>query len=457
MNNSVAVASKPHIYKVSELTRLIRQEVEREFAGLWVEGEVSNYRLSPSGHAYFTLKDEHSQLRAIIYRPRLRYLSFRLENGMQVLVKGSLTVYEKRGEYQLVVESLEPKGIGALQLAFEQLKRRLAEEGLFAKEHKKPIPLLPQKIGLVTSPRGAAIQDILNIISRRFPNVHIILNPVRVQGAGAAAEIAAAIEEFNRFPDIDILIVGRGGGSLEDLWAFNEEVVARAIFNSRIPIISAVGHEIDYTIADFVADLRAPTPSAAAELVVQQKEALQEKLESLYIRLQWALKGKLEACRNRIQLARQSDPLSNPQRRILEHQQMVDDLQQTLIKEIRRVVEMKKQRAEYLEQRLSGAGILQRIGRLNEKLAQVSQRLKTMGDFCLRQRRAQLASLMGRLDALSPLSVLKRGYSICQKLPDKEVVTAADQVRPQDKVLVRLHQGELSCQVKECNPKPDTL
>ncbi|MCH8157116.1 MAG: exodeoxyribonuclease VII large subunit, partial [Nitrospinae bacterium] len=259
---------KPRIYSVSEFTGETKAILEAAFDSVWIEGEISNLRIAGSQHAYFVLKDERSQVRCVLFKGYRAGLKFQPEEGDQVLLFGRVTVYEARGEYQLIVEHLEPRGLGALQKAFEQLKARLAEEGLFDEEKKKPIPEFPWKVGVVTSPTGAAVRDIINVIQRRNPKVSVLLHPVRVQGEGAAQEIADAIKQMNRMQDIDVLIIGRGGGSIEDLWAFNEEVVARAISASKIPIVSAVGHEIDFTIADFVADLRAPTPSAAAELVV---------------------------------------------------------------------------------------------------------------------------------------------------------------------------------------------
>ena len=265
---SLNLMPERHIWKVSELTVRIRDLLEGAFRDLWVEGEVSNFRAAQSGHLYFTLKDEKSQIRCVCFRDQVRGLKFRPEDGLHVTVRGSLSVYEPRGEYQIYVTHIEPVGLGALQLAFEQLKKKLAAEGLFDAGRKKPLPVLPRCIGVVTSPTGAAIRDILRVLKRRFPNVHVSLYPVKVQGEGAAAEIVRAIRHFNRGSVVDVLIVARGGGSFEDLWAFNEEIVARAIAESEIPVITGIGHETDFTIADFVADLRAPTPSAAAEIVV---------------------------------------------------------------------------------------------------------------------------------------------------------------------------------------------
>jgi len=270
-----------YIYKVSELTSGIKAVLEDTFSDVWVEGEVSNFVAHSSGHFYFTLKDERSELRCVFFKNNNEGLKFEIKDGIYIICFGRIGVYEKRGQYQLYVSQVEPKGLGSLQLAFEQLKERLYKEGLFDPAHKKPIPLLPQRIGIVTSPTGAAIRDMLHVLEKRFANVEVIINPVKVQGEGAKEEIARAIEEFNLLKNVDVIIVGRGGGSLEDLWAFNEEIVARAIYNSSIPVISAVGHEIDWTISDFVADVRAATPSVAAELVIARKSELVEKLDSI--------------------------------------------------------------------------------------------------------------------------------------------------------------------------------
>ena len=274
------------VWRVAELTAQVRELLERAFRDLWVQGEVSNFRVSPYGHYYFTLKDASAQLRCFVNKKDTRLLRLRPEDGLEITVRGALGVYEARGEYQLLVNYLEPVGLGALQLAFEQLKARLQAEGLFAASRKKPLPMLPQRLGLITSPRGAAVADMIRILRRRYENLHLLLYPVRVQGEGAAEEMVEALQYFNRAaPRVDVIILARGGGSLEDLWAFNEEVLARAIAASKIPVITGVGHETDFTIADFVADLRAPTPSAAAELVIKSKEQLKERLQALEARM----------------------------------------------------------------------------------------------------------------------------------------------------------------------------
>jgi exodeoxyribonuclease VII large subunit len=391
------------IFSVSELTRDIKILLEDNFSEVWVEGEISNLSLPSSGHVYFTLKDENAQLKSVIFRNVNSSLRFKLEDGMKVVCFGRIGVYEKSGQYQLYVEKLEPKGIGALQMAFQQLKEKLYKEGLFDPARKKPIPVLPQRIGVVTSPTGAAIRDILNILKRRFSNVEIIINPVKVQGDGAAAEIANAIMEMNIFGNIDVMIVGRGGGSLEDLWAFNEEVVARAIYASKIPVISAVGHEIDWTIADFVADLRAPTPSAAAELVIINKEDILERIAALNERLRNSLVGKVNLLRRQLRQASESYVLRRPGEFILEYQQRVDDLVKETDIRMRHIIQMCQQR---------------------------------------------LSSVCGKLGVLNPFAVLSRGFSVSMKLPGDVILRSSAELAPGDRVRTKLSHGEFTSRVE---------
>ena len=391
-----------HILSISELTQLIKFQLEQSFDYLWVEGEISNFRIPSSGHFYFTLKDEKSQIRAVMFRSQNRTLEFSPEDGLSVICRGRLNVYETRGEYQLILDYLEPKGLGALQLAFEQLKQRLAQEGLFDPDHKKPLHQLPRKIGIVTSPTGAAIRDILNIIERRFANVGILIYPVKVQGEGAAQEIATALQELNQMPEIDVVILARGGGSIEDLWPFNEEVVARAIYHSEIPVISAVGHEVDFTIADFVADLRAPTPSAAAELVVRNKDDLIYNLNTVYVRLK---------------------------------------------NSIRKIYEFNQSRFAFLQKRMPDPRKM--IPGLRLTIDEYGERIAFYVSNAVKIKKEKIEGMMGRLDALSPLNVLKRGYSITRTVPDLKVVRNAKQLASGDKINVRLFKGELMCRVEE--------
>jgi exodeoxyribonuclease VII large subunit len=387
---------------VTELTELIRATLESRLDAMWVQGEISNFRVPPSGHFYFTLKDDRSQINAVMFRRQGERLRFTPENGMAVLCCGRASVYPPRGDLQLYVDDLEPQGHGALYLAFEQLKAKLAAEGLFAPERKRPLPFLPAAIGIVTSDRGAALRDMLRILSDRYPDRRVVVRPVKVQGDGAARDIAQAIAELNRWGSIDVMIVGRGGGSLEDLWAFNEEVVARAIYASRVPVVSAIGHEVDFTIADFVADQRAPTPSAAAEMVMPRKGDLLEQIDVLELQLRKCLEFKLSRARD--DLASWVKRLADPGRRVRENQQRLDELSVDLLR------------------------------RLRERL---------------RQCRNGLAHQSGRLSALSPLAVLERGYSITHKLPDERIVKDSAELVAGDLVRITFAIGKAHCRVEE--------
>jgi exodeoxyribonuclease VII large subunit len=386
---------------VSELNQIIKGTLERELDGVWVVGEISNFRVPPSGHFYFTLKDEKCQISAVMFRSQSRSLSFVPENGMEVLCFGHINLYSVRGDLQLYVETMEPRGHGALFLAFEQLKKKLAAEGLFSPERKRALPFLPASIGIVTSDKGAALHDMLRILGDRFPDRRIVVRPARVQGSGAAEEIAAGIAELAGPGEVDVVIVGRGGGSLEDLWAFNEEIVARAIYASPVPVISAVGHEIDVTIADFVADARAPTPTAAAEMVVPRKEDLLEQVCMLQDQLVRNMKIKLdvarETCRGLIKR------LGDPGRKLRENQQKLDELSEDLVRRFQ-----------------------ERLRLMKNRLAQGS----------------------GRLGALSPLAVLDRGYSITHKVPEETIVKDASSLNIGDHVRITFARGKSLCRVE---------
>src|SRR3990170_2982525 len=341
-----------HILTVSEITALIKTTLEGSFPDIWIEGEICNFRVPSSGHLYFTLKDNSSQIRAVLFRSAGRALRFVPKDGLHGLCRGRITVYEYRGEYQIIIDYMEPKGLGALLMAFEQLKERLAKEGLFDEVRKRPIPVFPGKIGIVTSPTGAAIRDILKVIDRRFANVKIVIAPAAVQGERAAPEIVEAIGELNKIDGIDVIIVTRGGGGIEDLWPFNEEIVARAIYQSRIPVISAVGHEIDYTIADFVADLRAPTPSAAAELVVKNKEDIQQYIGILHQRLLYAKNAFFEKKRARI--VSLSKMVFSPEREIGRYFQRLDEIETRIRHGIQRILRDRQHHIEKLTQDVAG-------------------------------------------------------------------------------------------------------
>ncbi len=437
------------ILTVSQLTALLRGVVEENFEQVWVQGEISNLALPQSGHAYFTLKDSGAQLRCVMFRAAARALKFRLQDGIGLIARGRLTVYDQRGDYQLLVEYLEPLGLGALQLAFQQLKERLGRDGLFAEDHKQPLPYLPQRIGIVTSPTGAAIHDMLQVLARRYANLEILLAPVKVQGVGAAEEIAAAIRDFNRYGAVDVLIVGRGGGSLEDLWAFNEEVVAQAIFASKIPIISAVGHEVDLTISDLVADLRAPTPSAAAELVIRSKAELVHGVNALQQRLTQAMQYELSRI-SRL-LTTQVRLLKDPQFMIGYHGQRLDDLSSRLQQSHQRYRSQAVDRLAGLQGRLHQQSPLLRLERAIERYRLLHERL-LHGQERLQARRREAWSLAAaRLHALSPLAVLDRGYAVAQREPGREVVRTSAQLTPGDRVRLMLASGSVRCLVETTN------
>lgn len=403
-SSMITQTEEKHIYTVSELTKYIRQIIENSFPHIWVEGEISNFVLHSSGHMYFSLKDAGSVVQSAMFKRANEKLKFKLKDGMKVICFGKVSVYEPRGSYQLIVEEVEPKGIGALQLQFQELKEKLSKEGLFDQAHKVPIPELPTRIGVVTSPTGAAIRDILNIARRRFSNVEIIIYPVRVQGEGSKDEIASAIRDFNRLDNVDVMIVGRGGGSLEDLWAFNEEVVARAIYDSEIPVISAVGHEIDYTISDFVADLRAPTPSAAAEMVIPKKEDLVNSINTNVTRLKNALLNILDSMAQRLAALRDSYALKYPLKMVDQYEQMIDDMRKDMAIRVDHLVDMRSENFNLLSQ---------------------------------------------KLEALSPLGVLNRGYSISSRLPGGGIVKTSADVSVGDKIETRLGKGSLISKVEE--------
>ena len=436
-----------YVLTVSELTQGIKDILELKFPDIWVEGEISNLRIPPSGHIYFTLKDNFSQIRAVLFKMQARTLRFVLEDGLHVICHGRVSLYEKRGEYQLILEEVEPKGIGALQLAFLQLKDRLEKEGLFDGAHKKRIPLIPQTIGIVTSPTGAVIRDMLHIIHRRFENVHILLNPVRVQGEGASLEIAKAIEDFNKGMRVDVIIVGRGGGALEDLWPFNEERVARAIYHSKIPIISAVGHETDYTISDFVADLRAPTPSAAAELVVKDKREIKNTLHYLEESLENQVLQIIKE--NRTNVFHLRKILIDPRKRIEEYLLRVDDLVNRFRILTSWILKRKRERSSDISERLYLQSPIQRVKNLRLSILETGKRLGLNISNSIEIQRQKVEGIFGKLEALSPLSILQRGYSITRKLPSLQILRDVAYVKEGDKVEVKLHKGALLCGVEK--------
>ena len=434
------------ILTVSQLTAEIKDTLESSFDEVWVEGEISNLRRPPSGHLYFTLKDEKSQIRGVLFKMQSRYLRFELEDGQYVICWGRIGIYEKRGEYQLILDYVEPKGIGSLQLAFEQLKGRLAEEGFFNEERKRPLPMLPRRIGIVTSPTGAVIRDMLHILRRRFENIEVILYPVKVQGSGAADEIAQGIGYLGEQGKVDVIIVGRGGGSLEDLWAFNEETVARAIVSSPIPVISAVGHETDFTIADFVADVRAPTPSAAAEIVVREKGDLLRMLNDHVTRIGRGMNHCL--ARSREQVTGVQGKIRDPRRRIDENRLRLDECWSRLATTVQRSWRENRERAGRVLQLLLAQDPRHEIRAFSDGVGQLNKRLQGGMATLLDSKRKGWEKHVARLDAMSPLAILQRGYSIARRLPDGLILREAGEVGMNGQVSVRLHRGELICRVE---------
>ncbi len=436
-----------YILTVSELTREIKDILENQFPDVWVEGEISNLRVPPSGHIYFTLKDDFSQIRAVLFKMQARTLRFIPEDGLHAICKGRVGLYEKRGDYQLILESIEPKGIGALQLAFLQLKERLEKEGLFDPARKKTIPMAPQKIGIVTSPTGAVIQDMLHILERRFENLQILIYPVRVQGEGASSEIAEAMNYFNQMREVEVIIIARGGGSLEDLWAFNEEGVARSIYRSKIPIISAVGHETDYTIADLVADLRAPTPSAAAELVIRDKREMKNSLHYLSGRLENETLQILQGYRTHLSYL--VNIFKEPGKKIEEYYLRVDDLVNRLRLLSSWVLKGRGEKFLHLRQSLLHRNPIHRVNTLRNFIIETKRSLGQNAKYSIEIQRQRVRGLIGKLDSLSPLSILQRGYSITRKLPSLQILRDASHVRKGDNVEVKLFVGTLICDVKK--------
>jgi len=434
------------IMTVTDLTKKVKGLLEGVVGKVWVSGEISNWRVSPAGHAYFTLKDEKSQLSAVIFKGKLSRVKFEPESGQEVLIQGLITVYEARGNYQIICDDMQPQGVGALQLAFEKLKAKLDEEGLFDEDHKKPLPMLPKKIGIVTSPTGAAIRDMINVLDRRFSQAHIIVYPARVQGDEAAPEIVAGIQALDEY-GVDVMIIGRGGGSLEDLWPFNEESVVRAVFECDTPIVSAVGHEIDFSLSDFAADLRAPTPSAAAELVVQEFEALSDRIEQLKVRLSKGLKGELETFQYRLERVQSSFIFQRPEELFRQFRQRLDDGRMGLEDAIQTQVAEERNRLDRAAQALRHLSPANQLARTQEQLAAMRKRLLQSASSMAEKKRAQLGPLIAQLDALSPLSILSRGYSLVRKGEKGAVVSDVNQLTESDSVHIRLGKGAVTAKI----------
>jgi exodeoxyribonuclease VII large subunit len=440
---------------VSELVLRIKETLEDRFPAVWVEGEISNLRIPSSGHVYFTLKDDGAQLRCVLFRSRGRRVAFQPEDGMQVLAFGGLDVYAARGEYQLIVELLEPKGVGALQLAFEQLKRKLEAEGLFEAGRKRALPPFPRTIGIVTSPTGAAIRDMLHVIGRRFADLRVLITPVRVQGEEAPGEIVRALRDLQEVPDLDVVIVGRGGGSIEDLWAFNDERVARAISACRVPVISAVGHETDFTIADFVADLRAPTPSAAAEVVVREKLHVIRALCDMYDTLKQTMAARLARERQRVDSLGRRRVLTDAARALRDWHRRLDELSTRLALGVRANRRLGEHRLSLARNALRSLNPVARIANGTVVLAQLRGRLASAGAHRAKTARHRLDAAVGQLDSLSPLAVLGRGYSLTRLLPSGAIVRSAAQTRPGDAIEILLREGALDARVERLKERDD--
>ena len=424
-------SEKRKVYQVSEINRLSKLQLESAFGNVWVEGEISNLKRPQSGHLYFSLKDAQAQIRAVLFRGNQRNLKFQPADGIKVRARGTISIYTAAGSYQIICSHLEEAGKGSLQEAFEKLKKKLREEGLFEPERKRRLPMLPQHVGVVTSATGAAIRDILNVARRRFPNLHILVAPVLVQGDDAARQIAHAIDHFNQRGGIDVMIIGRGGGSLEDLWAFNEEIVARAIARSGIPVISAVGHETDFTISDFVADVRAPTPSAAAEIVVGQKEEFEQRLQHYQHRLRQTLKTRYLELRNRLNAAAQSYVFKEPENLLKMHRQSLGSL---------------LDRMAYCS-RDSLRNYQQRVDEFNMRRNYALKRAAELAATDLERLRSQLT-------ALDPHRVLRRGYSITRGA-DGAILRSVDGVKSNDRIQTKIGDGEIISNVVETRRDED--
>jgi exodeoxyribonuclease VII large subunit len=441
-------APQRRVWTVRDLVSAVRTVVEREFTDIWVEGEISNYRPAESGHLYFTLKEDGAQMRVVMFRSQARLLRFKPADGLQVIARGRVTLYEPRGELQLSAEYLEPKGAGALQIAFEQLKAKLAAEGLFDAGRKKTIPMLPRRVGVVTSPRGAAIRDIVNIVRRRHRGVNVLIYPAQVQGEAAPSEVSAGVRYFNRARNVDVIVIARGGGSMEDLAAFNHEGLARVVASSQLPVISAIGHETDFTIVDFVADLRAPTPSAAAELVIESQHQLDRQVSTLRQRLARAMRYQLLMARQTLTewsqhggFARMRDAIGRRQQRVDELVYRLASAQARQLQLYRRRIEDATARLRQQDLRLTLSGTRRDI---EARLAAVTAAMRAN----LHRRRARVESLQGRLQALSPLNILERGYALVFDAKGNLVKDSA-QVNAGDQIRARVQRGEIRATVNK--------
>ena len=446
LKEDLPMSPEHKIYTVFDITAEIKRSLDA-LGLLRVQGEISNFKRHSSGHMYFSLKDARAQIKVAFFRNSNMYLKFRPEDGMEVIVRGRVSVYEPRGDYQLIVEYMEPVGLGSLQKAFEQLKEKLRSEGLFDENRKKTLPMLPKKVGIVTSPTGAVVRDMLRILKRRNAALDVLLFPAKVQGAGAAEEIAEGIRALNEHGGVDVIIVGRGGGSIEDLWAFNEESVARAIVESVIPVVSAVGHETDFTIADFVADMRASTPSNAAELVSGVREEMLMNVRALEGRLGRAIRRRIDICRMNLERLSRNRAFTVAPNKIRELAQRFDEATLRMIHGIRDRTLDARRRERLLTSRLKPVDLSRLLARKKDVLSNVRQDLTVAIRAFLNFQKTRFAVAAGKMDSLSPLGVLARGFAICRD-GEGQIVRMASDVRLGDDVRVRLASGELECEVR---------
>jgi exodeoxyribonuclease VII large subunit len=439
------------VLTVSELNATIRDLLENQLHTVWVEGEISNARVWNTGHMYFTLKDGASQIKAVMFRSAVRYLKFKPEDGLKVVARGKVSVYDPKGEYQILCEHMEPKGLGSLQQAFEQLKKKLAAEGLFEQSRKRPLPALPRRIGLVTSIDGAALRDMIRVLRRRYPNAHLVISATRVQGEGAGREVAHAIRKVARIEAVDVIIVARGGGSLEDLWAFNEEVLARAIVASPVPVISGVGHETDFTICDFVADLRAPTPSAAAELVVRRKDEFFAHIDRIGGRLDAAMHHRLRRMETRLHLLEARPGYAGLEGRLAVRGRHVAELASALRRRIGQGVVTRTRRHEQLRRSLDQFDPRHRLAAIRTRLVSRDGRLEAAVRRRVNAAQTRLGAMAARIDGLSPLAVLGRGYSVTWDASRTRIIRDASTLKPGDPVSITLERGSVDATVDRVN------
>jgi len=430
----------PQIYTVSSLTREIRERLETHFPLVWVSGEVSNLRRPVSGHFYFTLKDAEAQLRVVLFKGNHQHLRYKPEEGAQILCRGRITVYEARGDYQLIVDYLEPAGLGVLAQAFEALKTRLAAEGLFDQAHKQPLPFLPRRLALVTSPTGAVVRDFLRLLKRRFPQVEVLIYPVKVQGADAAGEIVQALRDLPRYPGVEVIVLARGGGSLEDLWPFNEEEVARAIYHCPLPVVSAIGHEVDFTMADFVADVRAPTPSAAVELVVPDQAELGRRVARLAASLWRGWRRHLEGERRH---------LTAVTRRLVDLRLRMDDRAETLARRFSRQQQAKRQNLNLARSPLLLLSPRRALSAWRQRLEQVPPRLALSWRQTQEARRRHVTYCDSHLKKLDPMAILQRGFAVATRVPEGTIIRDATLIPAGASIKVKVARGAMGCEVVE--------